>query len=49
MLSPYLSYVCQKADVIAFCNYIGRCYCHVAMYIATPNMQITVVKADVIA
>ena len=35
MLSPYLAYVFQKADVIAFSNYIGRCYCHVVMYIAT--------------
>ena len=49
MLSPYKAKECQKAGVIAFYNYIGRCYCHVAMYIATTNMQITVVKADVIA
>ena len=38
MLSPYLVCVYQEADVIAFCNYIGRCYCHVTMYIATLNM-----------
>ena len=48
MLSPYLAYVYQEADVIAFCNYIGRCYCHVTMYNAILNMHITVVEADVI-
>ena len=49
MLSPYLVYVYQEADVIAFYDYIGRCYCHVFIYIALPNMHITVVEADVIA
>ena len=48
MLSPYLVYVYQEADVIAFYDYIGRCYCHVFIYIALPNMHITVVEADVI-
>ena len=47
MLSPYLAYVYQEADVIAF-DYIGRCYCHVFIYIALPNMHITVLKADVV-
>ena len=49
MLSPYLVYVYQEADVIAFYDCIGRCYCHVTIYIAIPNMHITVVEADVIA
>ena len=44
MLSPYLAYVYQEADVIAFCDYIGRCYCQVTIYIAIPNMHITVVR-----
>ena len=47
MLNPYLVY--QEADVTAFYDYIGRCYCHVSIYIALPNMHITVVEADVIA
>ena len=47
MLSLYLVYVYQEADVIAFkCN--GRCYCHVFIYIALTNMHLTVVKADVV-
>ena len=49
MLSPYLVYVYQEADVFAFYDYIGRCYCHVTIYIAIPNMHITMVEADVIA
>ena len=49
MLSPYLVYVYQEADVIAFYDYIGRFYCHVFICIALPNMHITVVEADVIA
>ena len=44
MLSPISTSVYQKADVIAFGDYVGRCYCQVAMYIATPDMQITVVR-----
>ena len=48
MLSPYLVYVYQEADVIAFYDYIGRYYCHVFIYIALPNMHNTVVEADVI-
>ena len=47
MLSPYLAYVYQEADVIAF-DYIGRCYHHVFIYISLPNMHITVVEADVV-
>ena len=47
MLNLYLAYVYQEADVIAFnCN--GRCYYHVFIYIALPNMPITVVEADVV-
>ena len=48
ILSPYLVYVYQEADVIAFYDYIGRYYCHVFIYIALPNMHNTVVEADVI-
>ena len=29
-------------------DYIGRCFCHVFIYIALPNMHITVVEADVV-
>ena len=47
MLSPYLAYVSQEADIIAF-DCIGRCYCHVFIYIALPNMHTTVVEADVV-
>ena len=29
-------------------DYIGRCYCHVFIYFALPDMHITVVEADVV-
>ena len=47
MLSPYLAYVYQEADVIAF-DCIDRCYCNVFIYIALSNMHTTVVEADVV-
>ena len=37
-IKPNINICITKADGIALGDYVGRCYCHVAMYIATPDM-----------
>ena len=48
-INPNINICITKADGIALGDCVGRCYCHVAMYIAITDMYITVLGAYVIA